>query len=64
MAGLVVQGLAAFRTWFSRRLFFEAGEAADYLEDQVGARGLVAMRAIKSALDPDGILNPGKVLPD
>jgi len=35
-----------------------------YLEDQVGARGLAAMRAIKSALDPDGILNPGKILPD
>jgi glycolate oxidase len=36
----------------------------DYLEAQVGSRGLAAMRAIKAALDPDGILNPGKVLPD
>ena len=35
-----------------------------YLEDQVGPRGLAAMRAIKSALDPDDILNPGKILPD
>jgi FAD/FMN-containing dehydrogenase len=35
-----------------------------YLEGQVGTRSLAAMRAIKSALDPDGILNPGKVLPD
>lgn len=35
-----------------------------YLEDQVGPRALAAMRAIKSALDPQGILNPGKVLPD
>ncbi len=36
----------------------------EFLEQQVGADGLRAMRAIKSALDPDGILNPGKVLPD
>ncbi len=35
-----------------------------YLEDQVGPRGLAAMRSIKAALDPGGILNPGKVLPD
>ncbi len=35
-----------------------------FLELQVGPRGLAAMRAIKAALDPDGILNPGKVLPD
>jgi glycolate oxidase len=35
-----------------------------YLEGQVGRRSLAAMRAIKDALDPDGILNPGKMLPD
>ncbi len=35
-----------------------------FLEQQVGPRGLAVMRAIKAALDPDGILNPGKVLPD
>ena len=36
----------------------------DFLEQQYGPRGVAAMRAIKDALDPDGILNPGKVLPD
>ena len=33
----------------------------DYLEAQRGVRGVAAMRAIKEALDPAGILNPGKV---
>ena len=36
----------------------------DFLEQQFGPRGVAAMRAIKDALDPDGILNPGKLLPD
>jgi glycolate oxidase len=35
-----------------------------YLEAQVGPRALDVMRAIKAALDPGGILNPGKLLPD
>jgi len=34
------------------------------MEQQHGPRAVAAMRAIKAALDPDGILNPGKVLPD
>jgi glycolate oxidase len=34
------------------------------LESQVGPRAVEVMRAIKAALDPEGILNPGKVLPD
>jgi FAD/FMN-containing dehydrogenase len=32
-----------------------------YLEAQRGERYVAAMRAIKSAMDPLGILNPGKV---
>jgi glycolate oxidase len=35
-----------------------------FMEDQFGPRGLAAMRAIKTALDPAGILNPGKILPE
>jgi glycolate oxidase len=36
----------------------------DYLVAQRGVRAVAAMRAIKQALDPQSILNPGKVLPD
>jgi D-lactate dehydrogenase (cytochrome) len=36
----------------------------EYLAEQTGAEAVAAMRAIKRALDPQGILNPGKVLPD
>ena len=36
----------------------------DYLLDQAGAAAVRTMRAVKQALDPAGILNPGKVLPD
>jgi glycolate oxidase len=35
----------------------------DYLERNVGPAAFAAMKAIKAALDPAGILNPGKVLP-
>jgi len=34
-----------------------------YLPLEHGEEGVAAMRAIKSALDPDGLLNPGKILP-
>lgn len=34
-----------------------------FLELEHGAAGVAAMRAVKEALDPRGILNPGKVLP-
>jgi glycolate oxidase len=36
----------------------------DYLELQRGPGAVAMMRAIKTALDPLGILNPGKVLPE
>jgi D-lactate dehydrogenase (cytochrome) len=35
----------------------------EYLARQAGAPAVEAMRAVKRALDPQGILNPGKVLP-
>ena len=35
-----------------------------YMANAFDAPTLAAMRAIKRALDPDGLLNPGKVLPD
>jgi len=34
----------------------------DYLEAQLGPRAVEVMRSVKAALDPQGILNPGKVL--
>ena len=35
---------------------------APFLADELGASGVAALRAIKRALDPQGILNPGKLL--
>ena len=33
-----------------------------YLADEHGAPALAAMRALKQALDPKGIMNPGKIV--
>ncbi|MCL1796235.1 MAG: 2-hydroxy-acid oxidase, partial [Clostridia bacterium] len=35
---------------------------ADYLRDSVGDAQIGLMRGIKAAFDPNGILNPGKVI--
>jgi FAD/FMN-containing dehydrogenase len=35
-----------------------------YLEMALGPLAVEVMQGIKKALDPKGILNPGKVLPD
>jgi D-lactate dehydrogenase (cytochrome) len=32
-----------------------------YLENELGP-GLEVMRAVKRAIDPDGIMNPGKIV--
>ena len=36
---------------------------APFLEGEIGATGVTALRALKAALDPHGVLNPGKLLP-
>jgi D-lactate dehydrogenase (cytochrome) len=36
----------------------------EHLREQAGEAGVATMRALKAALDPAGLLNPGKVLPD
>lgn len=34
-----------------------------YLRDEIGDLGVAVLRAVKSTLDPRGILNPGKLIP-
>jgi glycolate oxidase len=36
---------------------------APYLELKLGAAGIAAMKSIKDALDPNNIMNPGKIFP-
>jgi alkyldihydroxyacetonephosphate synthase len=36
---------------------------APFMEAEVGALGVEALRAIKDRLDPEGVMNPGKLLP-
>ncbi|HEX6689387.1 MAG TPA: FAD-linked oxidase C-terminal domain-containing protein, partial [Solirubrobacterales bacterium] len=37
---------------------------APYMEAEVGETGIETLRAVKERLDPAGIMNPGKLLPD
>ncbi len=37
---------------------------ASFLEAALGPAGTAALRAVKRALDPQGVLNPGKLLPE
>jgi alkyldihydroxyacetonephosphate synthase len=37
---------------------------APYMEEEVGRTGLEVLRAVKERLDPTGIMNPSKLLPD
>ena len=34
-----------------------------WLEDEIGPVGVSVLRAVKTAVDPDGILNPGVLIP-
>jgi alkyldihydroxyacetonephosphate synthase len=37
---------------------------ARYLAAEIGDTGVATLRALKRELDPSGIMNPGKLLPD
>jgi alkyldihydroxyacetonephosphate synthase len=64
-----------YRRWWedAARACHEAGGSlargvgllrAPFLEAELGATGVAVLRAVKRALDPHGVLNPGKLLPD
>jgi alkyldihydroxyacetonephosphate synthase len=36
----------------------------DWMVDEIGPLGIAVLRAVKGVLDPQGVLNPGKLLPD
>jgi len=35
----------------------------EFLEESLGAETMAAMRAVKKAFDPNGVMNPGKIVP-
>jgi alkyldihydroxyacetonephosphate synthase len=37
---------------------------APYMKAEVGETGIEMLRAVKEQLDPSGIMNPGKLIPD
>lgn len=39
-------------------------EHRPWMEQEIGATGVETLRALKAKLDPNGILNPGKLIPD
>ncbi|MDE3090148.1 MAG: FAD-binding oxidoreductase, partial [Chloroflexota bacterium] len=36
-------------------------EHAEWMKDEIGARGIDALRAVKATLDPGNVMNPGKI---
>ncbi len=35
-----------------------------WLDDEIGSLGIDVLRAVKSVLDPEGVMNPGKLIPE